>query len=363
TTYGLLDAWGKFLVFYGQVLREAGGRILVIGLLAFLVIALVIVSARHGWSGILTLLAVMAILAVLSAMLLPALARAKAKAQRISSVNNLKQIGLAAQVFANDNNDRLPLSFDEMKNELGADKVTYDPETGQRYTYLGGGRSLDELQPDSVLAYSPIIKGHCEVLYADGSVAQMTDGKFSQLSQRGLVLLATPPQIAEKRQREAVTRGQLVSPPSANGAPIDHLAGLPRFAAGISGTKASTASTVTAKPVMGGNDELSAEAPAVAGIRSLRIELPQTGQPFLFTKVLNIRDEPLSIRARIMPLQTFQTIQMAWQSAAFLLGLVGWWWQWRPAHRNTFILTVALALILGSVGSLLVQWRALHEAL
>ena len=104
-------------------------------------------------------------------------------------------------------------------------------------------------------------------------------------------------------------------------------------------------------------------APTAAGIRSLRIELPQTGQPFMFTKVLNVRDEPLSIRARIMPLHTFQTIQMAWQSVAFLLGLVVWWWQWQRAQRNTFILTVALALILGSVCSLLIQWRALHDAL
>ncbi len=51
TTYGLLDAWEKFLAFYGQVLREAGGAILVIGFLAFLVIALVIsaVAARLEW--------------------------------------------------------------------------------------------------------------------------------------------------------------------------------------------------------------------------------------------------------------------------------------------------------------------------
>ena len=64
--------------------------------------------------------------------------------------------------------------------------------------------------------------------------------------------------------------------------------------------------------------------PVVAGIRSIRIELPQTGQPFLFTKVLNVHGEPLSIRAHVIRLGTFQTIQMLWQSAAFLLGLVVW---------------------------------------
>ena len=209
TTYGLLDAWGKFLAFYGEVLREAGGAILFIGFLAFLVIALVISAVRRGWNGVLTLLAVMAILAVLSAMLLPALSAAKRKSQRISSVNNLKQIGLAARIFSGDNSDRLPVSFDEMKNELGTDKVTYDTETGQRYAYLGGGMSLGALKPDSVLAYSPIVNGHCEVLYADGSVEQMTADGFAQLSQRGLVQLATPQEIAAQQQREVVLAGQL----------------------------------------------------------------------------------------------------------------------------------------------------------
>src|SRR5205823_3999315 len=77
TTYELLDAWTKFLAFYGAVLREAGPGMLVIGFLAFFVIALVISAVRRGWNGVITLLGVIAILAVLSAMMLPALAAAK----------------------------------------------------------------------------------------------------------------------------------------------------------------------------------------------------------------------------------------------------------------------------------------------
>ncbi len=363
TTYELFDAWEKFLTFYGQVLHEAGGGILVIGFLAFLVIALVVSAARRGWSGVLTLLAVMAILFVLGAMLLPALASAKRKAQRISSVNNLKQIGIAARLFSGDNGDRLPFSFDEMKNELGTDKITNDTETGLRYTYLGGGMSEGSLKPESVLAYSPIVNGHCNVLYADGSVEQTTANRFAELSQRGLVQLATPQEIAVQQQRAAIASSQFANQPNTaaaappagefaiNGTAGAHNLGEPNSGGGV----VAVGGIPVASPAV--------PAPTAAGIRSLRIELPQTGQPFMFTKVLNVRDEPLSIRARIMPLHTFQTVQMAWQSMTFLLGLVVWWWQWRRAQRNTFILTVALALILGSVCSLLIQWRALHDAL
>jgi prepilin-type N-terminal cleavage/methylation domain-containing protein/prepilin-type processing-associated H-X9-DG protein len=54
------------------------------------------------------LLVVIAIIAILAAMLLPALSKAKGSAQGIQSVNNLKQWGLATQIYVADNNEFLP---------------------------------------------------------------------------------------------------------------------------------------------------------------------------------------------------------------------------------------------------------------
>jgi len=63
---------------------------------------------KIGAFTLIELLVVIAIIAILASMLLPALARAKQKAQRIQCINNLKQVGTAYRIWSNDNGDRFP---------------------------------------------------------------------------------------------------------------------------------------------------------------------------------------------------------------------------------------------------------------
>jgi prepilin-type N-terminal cleavage/methylation domain-containing protein len=84
------------------------------------------------------LLVVIAVIAILAGIILPALSAARQKANRIACVSNLKQVGLAINLFADDNEDRLPGPC-----FVGA-TASYDQNANSQLIYyiaeaLGGG--------------------------------------------------------------------------------------------------------------------------------------------------------------------------------------------------------------------------------
>jgi prepilin-type N-terminal cleavage/methylation domain-containing protein/prepilin-type processing-associated H-X9-DG protein len=80
------------------------------------------------------LLVVIAIIAILAGMLLPTLAKAKAKAQSIGCLNNLKQLQLCWLMYVDDNNDALPPNNFYCNSRTDCGEVTNSWLIGNAYT-------------------------------------------------------------------------------------------------------------------------------------------------------------------------------------------------------------------------------------
>ena len=119
------------------------------------------------------LLVVIAIIAILAAMLLPALAAAKRKAQKINCTNNLKQVGLSFRLWEGDNGDKYPMAvaasaggsgdyvakqgqtapgtycpgvtFQVMSNQLSTAKILYCPSDNIHSAYATNFSAADLL--------------------------------------------------------------------------------------------------------------------------------------------------------------------------------------------------------------------------
>jgi len=367
TTYDFRDAWQAFVQFYGNLIEQNGG--LVGGcVVAGLAVVIIGAASRRGFRGALTVVLLFSILAILAAMMLPALSRAKMRAQRINAMSNLKQIGVAAKTWATDNNGSFPPTLDALKAELGTDRVRLDPNTGQPFIYVGSGKS--EANPQAIVAYSPSDLNGRAVLLADGSVQLLSPDKFQEALGRD----AVAPQVGApinlltmEAQRQAQTPQQvqqpvpLAAPAPAPPAPSAVAAEARRMPA--SAAASNPADQAPLSGLRGGGFGGGSLPPMAAGLRPIRIEVPRAGQAFTFTKVLNANREPLTVTASILRVKVYHTEQMFLQVTGFLAGLLLLWRLAARPARSSLGMALATLLILSSVASLLALWRVLHLGL
>ena len=103
------------------------------------------ISRRCSKSGftLVGLLVIIAILGILAAMLLPALAGAKKKAQRINCVNNLKQSGIAFRIWEGDNDDKYPMDVPAAKG--GTKEFTTGADTFRHFQVMSNELSTPKI--------------------------------------------------------------------------------------------------------------------------------------------------------------------------------------------------------------------------
>lgn len=159
-------------------------------------------------SSALLLAPTVGVAAIGAGLLLPALAKAKAKAQTISTVSNLKQLGLAARMYSNDNQEKFPKAetwSDDLKKFLGSVKVykaANDSSPGPcSFAYNAKLSGMDEakINPQTVLFFEtdngewnqsggselllarPRAGGPYVIGFADGSVQQVQASRLGSL--------------------------------------------------------------------------------------------------------------------------------------------------------------------------------------
>jgi type II secretory pathway pseudopilin PulG len=147
-----------------------------------------------------------AVLGIYAGLLIPALSKAKGRAQTINCVNNLKQLSLAVRLYAGDNNDKFPGTnwCDAIQADVGNPRPFQCPadaaslRSGYAYNIALSGMADADIAPDTVLFFesdadwngcggkelmitTPRHNNTYVIALADGSVQQIQAARLTQL--------------------------------------------------------------------------------------------------------------------------------------------------------------------------------------
>jgi prepilin-type N-terminal cleavage/methylation domain-containing protein len=223
------------------------------------------ISRRAPAFTLIELLVVISIISILAGLLLPSLSRAKAKANRIACISNLKQVGLGFRMWADDNEDRFPWQVSvaeggtrtlneawrhfavatnefvtprilhcqsdreklvannfgdgpsgfvhaDMRNEALSFVIGTEADPSQAMMHVSGDRNIsgtvgrcDPAQIDGVTSPGKTGKWSSSIHTFAGNMV-MVDGSAQQLSQSGLLQHLSGPQTADPNNSNCVLK-------------------------------------------------------------------------------------------------------------------------------------------------------------
>jgi len=125
--------------------------------------------------------------AIGAGIMMPALARSRQQARNAVSMNNLKQLGLAVIIYAEEHDEKLPENFEQAKEFYNDSKILESPLrpkgfTGPSYIYVSGHSMNAESPARQIIVYEnpKYCRDTINALFLDGHVERMQRDRFRE---------------------------------------------------------------------------------------------------------------------------------------------------------------------------------------